>query len=227
MNRTSFISAITGGTVYMPFNISHMQLLSQRVPALLLCLGITSLGPACKNTHYDLPDTFIDDTTINAVIEIPAGTNRKIEFQTATGTFETDRRNGQDRIIRYLPYPANYGFIPRTLSAAGSGGDGDALDILVISEALQTGTIISVNPIALLQLNDNGEEDFKIIAVPADPLLNILGSCRPDDIRNMESIRQIITTWFLHYDTDPAAVTGWGSKEDALRYIRNNTVSEP
>lgn len=200
------------------------MLLSFRYRSLFwACLGSSALLSACSNSNYNNTATFLNDTTINAVIEIPAGTSKKIEFYPATGTFKTDQRNGQDRIIRFLPYPANYGFVPGTLSSSEAGGDGDALDMLVISEALATGTVIPVVPIGILRLTDDGEEDFKIVAVPADHRLNHLGAYRAEDIRNIEQIRQIITEWFLHYDTDPATATGWGNREEALQYIRNNT----
>ena len=51
---------------------------------------------------------------LNAVIEIPAGTVEKRQYDPATNTFPIDLRNGQPRLIRFLPYPANYGFIPGT-----------------------------------------------------------------------------------------------------------------
>lgn len=174
-----------------------------------------------KTGHYAMA-ALVNDSTINAVIEIPAGTNKKTELNTATHTFETDKRDGQDRIIRFLPYPANYGFIPGTLSDKTKGGDGDAIDILVIGEAMQTGTVIQVIPIAMLQLTDDGEEDFKVLAVPADAQLNVLRSSRAGTIRNMEAIKQIIAAWFLNYDTDAAQVTGWSGQEETMRYIRDN-----
>ena len=47
-----------------------------------------------------------------------------------------------DRIVNFLPYPANYGFIPSTFMDKKKGGDGDALDILLISEHMVTGTVV-------------------------------------------------------------------------------------
>jgi len=70
---------------------------------------------------------------ILAVIEIPSGTNRKIEYNPNTERFEIDVKNGKERVIDFLPYPGNYGFIPSTMMDENRGGDGDALDILVIA----------------------------------------------------------------------------------------------
>ena len=72
---------------------------------------------------------------INVVVEIPAGTNHKIEFDKKNKKFVVDQKNGKDRIIDFLPYPGNYGFIPSTYMDPAVGGDGDALDVLVIGES--------------------------------------------------------------------------------------------
>ena len=76
-----------------------------------------------------------------AVIEIPAGTTTKIEFQGKVEGFTA--RNGPEgaiRRVRFLPYPGNYGFIPETCQSVELGGDGDPLDVLVISDSVPTGT---------------------------------------------------------------------------------------
>ncbi|MEL6944743.1 MAG: inorganic diphosphatase, partial [Bacteroidota bacterium] len=115
---------------------------------------------------YKLPSSTAEG--IKVVIEIPAGTNEKIEYNKERKSFEVDSIDGHARIINFLPYPGNYGFIPSTYMNPDEGGDGDALDVLVISNSVPTGTVMNVLPIASLQLRDNEEIDTKIIAVPAD-----------------------------------------------------------
>ena len=63
---------------------------------------------------------------VQVVVEIPAGTNQKIEFDYKDGTFKVDQIDGKDRVIDFLPYPGNYGFVPGTLMDKERGGDGDA-----------------------------------------------------------------------------------------------------
>jgi inorganic pyrophosphatase len=79
--------------------------------------------------YYNLPSKG-KGRYYNAVVELGAGTNRKFEYNKITGKFEQDFQNGKPRVISYLPYPGNYGFIPSTLSDKSMGGDGDALDVL-------------------------------------------------------------------------------------------------
>ncbi|MFZ1688441.1 MAG: inorganic diphosphatase, partial [Flavobacteriales bacterium] len=105
---------------------------------------------------------------VNAVIEIPAGSSEKREYDEATKTFPIGERDGQPRRIKFLPYPANYGYIPGTLMDQAQGGDGDALDIFVLCPALPTGTVLEVEPIGIINLIDAGERDDKVIALPID-----------------------------------------------------------
>lgn len=188
---------------------------------ILLCI-ITWLGCSTRETASD-QDNELANSKFWAVVEIPAGTNKKVEIDKETDEFKVDQRDGKDRIISFLPYPANYGFIAGTLSDAAEGGDGDAVDVLVIAEQLKTGTVISVEPIAMLKLIDDGEEDFKVLAVPTDDRLNVLKSKDlKDDPKKEQAIKEIIEKWFLSYDSDPAKVIGWADKAETLQYIKNN-----
>ncbi len=99
---------------------------------------------------------------VNAVIEIPAGgVPVKYEIDKASGALFVDRF-----LHTAMFYPANYGFIPHTLS-----DDGDPCDILVVSQvAVVAGSVIRSRPIGALLMEDEKGADEKIIAVPADDL---------------------------------------------------------
>jgi inorganic pyrophosphatase len=100
---------------------------------------------------------------INAIIEIPRGSHAKYEYDEELDIIRLDR-------ILYSPvyYPANYGFIPSTRSE-----DGDQLDVLVIiSEPIVPGCLVSVRPVGLIDMEDDAGKDWKIISVAArDPRL--------------------------------------------------------
>jgi inorganic pyrophosphatase len=158
---------------------------------------------------------------ILAVIEIPSGTNRKIEYNYLTERFEIDIKDGKERVIDFLPYPGNYGFIPSTLMDKNRGGDGDALDILVIAESLKTGDTISVIPIGVLLLNDSGELDTKIIAVPADPAKQVIQATDYQTFTVKYNMAQkIIEHWFLNYKgLGVTKLIGWKNDNYAKREI--------
>ncbi len=177
-------------------------------------------SPISTVDYYAIP-TFTNNG-INVVIEIPAGTNHKMEYQQESNTFENDVIAGQDRIIEFLPYPANYGFIPSTLMDKEKGGDGDALDVILIAESLPTGTVIEAIPIATLRLNDNEETDTKIVAIPADPTQQLIKVENfVEFMIEYDAARLIIQEWFLSYKGMGAtSLLGWEDDIYAINEIK-------
>ena len=113
------------------------------------------------NPWHSFSDERIKKENFIAVIEIPKGSKNKYELDTESGMLRLDR-------ILYTStrYPANYGFIPRTLSE-----DGDPLDVLVLcGESMYPATLVTCEPIGVIKMVDGGSLDEKIIAVPVgDP----------------------------------------------------------
>ena len=95
-------------------------------------------------------------SSVRAVVEIPKGCKVKYELDKKTGLIAVDRI-----LYSSVMYPANYGFLPRTL-----GDDGDPLDILVLmQEPVVPLSVLWARPIGLLKMLDEGQGDEKIIAV--------------------------------------------------------------
>ena len=93
---------------------------------------------------------------VNAVIEIPRGQTNKYEYDKKLHVFRLDRN-----LYSPVHYPGDYGFIPSTLSL-----DGDPLDVLVLVDAPSfPGCLMTVRPIGMLEMVDQGKEDEKILAV--------------------------------------------------------------
>jgi inorganic pyrophosphatase len=93
---------------------------------------------------------------VNAVIEIPRGQTNKYEYDKKLNVFRLDRN-----LFSPVHYPGDYGFIPSTLSL-----DGDPLDVLVLVDAPSfPGCLMTVRPIGMLEMVDQGKEDEKILAV--------------------------------------------------------------
>ncbi len=94
---------------------------------------------------------------MKAVIEIPAGSQLKIEQDKATGYFKVDR-------LLPMPCPHNYGFIEGTMAP-----DGDALDIFILGERLPTSTTLDDYELyGYFSCLDNGVQDDKLVGVPRD-----------------------------------------------------------
>lgn len=192
---------------------------------LFLVLLLTGCKEAIPVLEFQDPETvaaFNEDGSVNAVIEIPAGSNMKIEYDYGRKAFYPDQKNGKDRVIEYLPYPGNYGFVPSTKADTAQGGDGDALDILVLSSSLPTGTVIPVKPIAMLALLDNGEQDDKILAIPAQADLQVFKAQDYEMlIRQFPKAQVSIQYWFESYNPqDTVSNLQWHDEKIALKSIR-------
>ncbi len=100
-----------------------------------------------------------ENDELNVVIEIPAGSNHKIEWDRKNACFMLDR-------VEPIAFakPCNYGFIPQTLDE-----DGDELDVLMITDQpLTTGIWMQAKVLGVMKFVDGGEVDDKIICVPVD-----------------------------------------------------------
>ncbi|TDC73321.1 inorganic diphosphatase [Streptomyces hainanensis] len=127
------------------------------------------------------------------MIEIPQDSFTKYEVDAETGQIIVDRFQSMP-----VAYPGNYGSIPRS-----QGGDGDPLDVLVLTrEPLHPGVQIEVRPIGVLNMVDDGEDDDKIVAVPADEIDPDYAEI--DDIRDLPDMQaQRIEQFFAVYKTLP------------------------
>jgi inorganic pyrophosphatase len=166
-----------------------------------------------------------EDGTINAVIEIPAGTNEKWEVTKPDGKLELNHKNGNPRIIKYLGCPGNYGMIPRTLLSETIGGDGDPLDVLFIGAPVMRGKVIKGKLIGVLKFSDKGEKDDKLLAVlPKTVFYDIDNISQLDE--TFPGITSIIKTWFLYYKGSGKMIfKGFGTVQEA-RAILNIAIKE-
>jgi inorganic pyrophosphatase len=150
--------------------------------------------------------------TINTVIEIPMGSMLKIEWDRDRAAFTLDRVEP-----KIFAKPVNYGFIPGTIDE-----DGDELDTLVVTEEpIPTGIWLKAKIVGILNFEDDGEMDYKIVCVPLDDRNT------GDSINNLEDLgerwKQQITEHFTHYKDlkkpGTTIVQGWGDVEQAKKII--------
>jgi len=96
---------------------------------------------------------------VDVVVEVPKGSRNKYEYDRASGRL---RLTG--RLQTPAGYPAEYGFIPMTLSA-----DGEPLDaIVLLEEPTFPGCLIETRPVGLLPTLDDSGYEPKVICVPLD-----------------------------------------------------------
>ena len=160
--------------------------------------------PVGQNPPYD----------VNAVIEIPQG-GEPVKY-------ELDKPPGALFVDRFLHtamfYPANYGFIPHTLSE-----DGDPVDCMVAGPTpVVPGVVLRSRPIGALLMEDEKGVDEKILAVPIDALHPFYRSV--SSYRDLPEIHlQQIEHFFAHYkDLEHekwVKSLGWGGVAEAHKLI--------
>ncbi|MDO5687246.1 MAG: inorganic diphosphatase [Neisseria sp.] len=168
-------------------------------------MNLSAINPA-----KSIPDDF------NVVIEISANAAPiKYELDKDSGLLCVDRFMGTS-----MMYPANYGFVPNTLS-----GDGDPCDVLVITPfALPPATLVRCRALGVLKMEDDGGVDAKIIAVPVEKLCPMYKHMQKlEDVP--ELLRQQIQHFFEHYkDLEKGKwvkIQGWEGIEAAREELEN------
>ena len=155
----------------------------------------------------------VDNGIINVVNEIPMGSKLKVEWDRGKKIFVLDRVEPG-----IFAKPCNYGFIPQTLDE-----DGDELDALILcDDKISTGVVLEVKIIGIMNFEDDGEMDHKVVVVPADDRHwgNMINSL--DDVSSQW--KNQIEHHFSHYKDlkkpGSTKVLGWGSIDDAKSCIR-------
>jgi len=104
---------------------------------------------------------FGDTKAFNVVVEVPAGGQKKYEYDS-----EMDAIKLGEVLYGEIKFPFNYGHVPKTLA-----GDNDLLDAFIISTyPITTGTVVECRAVGLLEVNDRGKRDNKILAIPVNEM---------------------------------------------------------
>ncbi|WP_434778339.1 inorganic diphosphatase [Neisseria sp. Ec49-e6-T10] len=168
-------------------------------------MNLSAIGPG-----KSMPDDF------NVVIEISAHSDPvKYEFDKDSGALFVDRFMGTS-----MMYPANYGFVPQTLS-----GDGDPVDVLVVTPfPLPPGVVVRCRALGMLKMEDDGGVDAKLVAVPVEKLCPMYGT-----IKSLEDLPQLLRDQMIHFfehykDLEKGKwvkIQGWDGIEAATKELED------
>jgi len=157
---------------------------------------------------------------IYVVIEIPANSSPiKYEIDTDSNAVFVDRF-----MATPMFYPANYGYIPNTLS-----DDGDALDVLVVTPyPVVPGSVIRARPVGILNMSDEAGKDAKLVAVPHDKL-----SASYKNVKEISDLPELLIKQIQHFfenykDLEPGKwvkVDGWADAAAAREEIMKSAAA--
>jgi inorganic pyrophosphatase len=145
---------------------------------------------------------------MNVIIEINKGSKNKYEIDKKTGLIALDRamHTSQD-------YPFDYGFVPQTL-----WDDGDPLDVVVLTTyPLLPGILVSVRPVAIIDMIDGGDSDVKIVAVPvSDPRWSDVNDLSDVNKHTMREIEHFFLT-YKGLQNKKVEIKGIAGKDEAKK----------
>ncbi|KAI5733477.1 hypothetical protein M8J76_012381 [Diaphorina citri] len=147
---------------------------------------------------HDIPlYSNVKDKIFNMVVEIPRWTNAKMEINLnePLNPIKQDIKKGNLRYVANVfphhGYIWNYGALPQTWenpdetdAHTGQKGDGDPIDVLEIGERIaKRGEIIQVKALGVIGLIDEGQTDWKIIAIN----VNDPNAAKLNDVADIET----------------------------------------
>ncbi|MCO5557308.1 hypothetical protein L7F22_010869 [Adiantum nelumboides] len=190
---------------------------------------LNSTGKKVSPWH-DIP-VHAGNGLLHFVVEIPKESSAKMEVATEEPytPIKQDIKKGK---LRFYPYNINwnYGLLPQTWEdpshsngeVEGAFGDNDPVDVVEIGERrAETGEVLKVKPLAVLAMIDEGELDWKIIALSAnDPKADLVNYA--DNVeKHFPGTLMAIRDWFRDYkipEGKPANKFGLGNKAAGKDY---------
>ena len=136
--------------------------------------------------------------------------------------YEVDKESGAVFVDRFMGtamhYPTNYGYVPQTLS-----GDGDPVDVLVLTPfPLPPGVVVPCRALGILNMEDEGGVDGKVLAVPTEKILPTYSHIQSMDDLNPLELERIAHFFERYKDLEKGKwvkVLGWGDKAAAQKEI--------
>ncbi|KAJ8764778.1 hypothetical protein K2173_009179 [Erythroxylum novogranatense] len=179
---------------------------------------------------HDIP-LHLGDGVFNFVVEIPKESSAKMEVATDE-QFTPIKQDMKKGNLRYYPYNINwnYGLLPQTWEdpsfanseVEGALGDNDPVDVVEIGERRgKLSEILKVKPLAALAMIDEGELDWKIVAISLDDPRAALVNDVDDVEKHFPGTLTAIRDWFRDYkipDGKPANKFGLGNKPAGKDY---------
>jgi inorganic pyrophosphatase len=151
-----------------------------------------------------------NELIIHALVEIPAGSQNKYEFDKELGHFVLDRV-----LFSPMHYPTEYAYIENTLA-----DDGDPVDVLVLTSfPTFPGCVIESRVIGVLMMSDDKGKDEKLLAVPTtDPRfkeVHTLDDVAPHLLKEISHFFQV----YKDLENKKVQVDGWEGVETATRLV--------
>jgi inorganic pyrophosphatase len=150
---------------------------------------------------------------VEVVVEIPAGSRNKYEFDEAEGVMRLDRV-----LSSAVYYNFEYGYVTDTRA-----DDGDHTDALILlAEPTFPGCRVRARPVGGLRMRDDKGDDFKVLCVAlGDPVHAYIERLDQVPQQRLREIEHFFATYKLLEDK-AVDVHGWANLDDAHELLRSD-----
>ncbi len=151
---------------------------------------------------------------VNVVVEVPVGSRNKYEYEPELGAIMRDRV-----LPGNVRYPADYGFVPSTVST-----DGEPLDIMVAAyDPVFPGCVVRARVIGALEMAGGSGTEPNIFAVPDDdPRFDDIKTLEDMPEQNLREIENFFVVFKRLEGDEEAEVQGWRGLEETHEIIRES-----
>ena len=177
--------------------------------------GTCGIGPFGTNSYGDQPLDCLSmtdadelfDSAFNLILIMICVLQYEIATKEPLNPIKQDEKKGELRAFKKGDIYFNYGCFPRTWEDpdfvhpdVGVGGDNDPLDVCEIGlRQMPTGTVRPVKVLGVLCMIDEGEADWKVVAIDrTDPWAEMLNDIE-DVEKKLPGILDSIREWFRTY----------------------------
>jgi len=172
----------------------------------------------CKRMEVNLETLPVGEDApglVNVVVEVPAGSRNKYEYEPELGVIMRDRV-----LPGNIRYPADYGFIPSTIST-----DGEPIDAVVAAyDPVFPGCLLKARVVGALQMGGEEGAEPNVLAVPSDdPRFDDIQTLEDLPEQNLHEIENFFVAFKRLEGDEEAQVQGWEGLEETHEIIQEGS----
>lgn len=164
------------------------------------------------HSWHDIPLGEDIESVLPVVVETPLDSRVQYGLDLETGLLRVKRI-----LFSAMQYPANYGFVPRTLAE-----DGEPLDVMVLGQdPIHPMSVARARAIGVLRMVQSGRRDDKLLAVHVDdPVFEAYRSWRQLPPFRLAQIEKFFRD-YRALEAIEATTSGFGDASEAITIIRS------
>jgi len=173
---------------------------------------------ACQDKKsFDDLQTYSRDGKPHFIVMNPAGSVEKFQYDNESNGFKVKTTDGINESVDFLPFPANFGFIPST--HADGEDKGELLYGFLIASQLSIQTMVDIKPLGAVSVMTGGNQMQFVFCIPDEKSLRI----DSEDVGEMhDDMKTLFEMWLTNaYDVD--SISGWHDSAYANELIKSRS----